>query len=99
VDPNVVRQLSRLRDARVEGLARPVDAIPSPILEEFPAAVCKRYECRPGTANYVWHCSHQPEPTQVRKVLLLRCGTAILLTQIRGRNDAKCAGGSERSHL
>jgi hypothetical protein len=99
VQTYVVGQLSRLGNARVEGLPRPVDAISSGILEDFPSATCQGYERRPRAADDVRHCSHQPEPTEVRKVLTLRCGTAILVSQIRGRNDSKYASRGQRSDL
>jgi hypothetical protein len=99
IQPRIMCQLARLRDAGVELLAGLVTSGSAALLEDFAATIRERDKGRPGTADDVRHGADQSLAPKVREVTIPHAGIAVLLAQIRRRHDPKRSRGGECSHF
>jgi hypothetical protein len=99
IQPDVMRQLARLRDTRVERLAGLGASSPAALLEHLATAFRKRDKRRPRPTNDVRHRPDQTLAAQVTEVAILGTGVAVLLAQIRRRHNPKRPRRGKCSHF
>ncbi|PYQ83822.1 MAG: hypothetical protein DMG02_33110 [Acidobacteria bacterium] len=91
IQPHVVCEFARLRDADMEGLTSvAVISIPSRVFQHRTSSFGQRDKRRPCSADDIRRRSNQSELSQMRQVPRLRFAVPVLVAQIRRYNDSKC---------
>jgi hypothetical protein len=100
VQLRIVRELSRLHDACVEGLCRLVSVAFSMRLENVTSTIRQRHQGCFAIFDDVRDRPHEAKLAQVPKVAIARVGgSAVMVSQVVRRHDSECACGREDANL